>query len=186
MFSWTRKFIDFLHFSLYSLKTLTISTNDNVYIFYPEALNAKKTMNDLKEFFEGSECLKVFFDCRFLLDNLKHNFGIEINNFFDLKLAASQFHPKHLVTTLEDCIKTVLGVEHSESSQQTAFQLALHHKLIQANFSSDFQQKLKKFLTPKKPACAFFEEFKRSKNQQNHISFISGIEDIDFSVYEEN
>lgn len=149
-------------------------------------------MNDLKKLFERSEYLKLTFDCRMLLDNLASKFDVKVVSAFDLMLAAAQFHPKDEVSSLGRCIKTVLGVELSKNSSSqpqtlTAFLPALYQKIINSHFTQGFHRRFEQFISPSRSIDSFYSKFKQSDS--SNVDFdqtaISGIEEIDFSIYEQ-
>lgn len=150
-------------------------------------------MGDLKELFESENYLKLFFDCRMLLDNLKTSFDITVKSAFDLMLAAAQFYPKDEVSELASCIEAVLGVTLPKfptirQEALAAFLPAIHQKIINSHFTQDFHRKFKQFISPEKSISGFYSKFKPndSKDSSFDQSVVSGIKEIDFSIYDSN
>lgn len=162
-----------------------------MYIFDLLQLNCSKTMGDLKELFESVNYLKLVFDCRMLLDNLKANFNIAVESTFDLMLAAAQFHPKNQVCSLAGCIRAVLHIEPPKifSKQQetlVAFFPAIYQSIISSHFTRRFHREFEQFISPCKSIESFYSKFKPGDSFDTSIdrSIISGIKEIDFGVYE--
>lgn len=157
-------------------------------------LNASKTMGDLKEMFESKNYLKIFFDCRLLLDNLKATFDIRVDSAFDVMLAAAQFYPKNEVSSLAGCVEAVLRVDpqimpSTRHETLAAFLPAIHQEIIKSHFTQDFHRRFEQYISPNKSITSFYSKFRPNDsldNSFNNPSVISGIKEIDFSVYDSN
>jgi DNA polymerase I-like protein with 3'-5' exonuclease and polymerase domains len=147
---------DSLPFSFDNVSLLVISTGDKTYIFDLYSLNIEKTVTELKKVLSSESQLKIVYDARNLVSNLKTKFQLKLQPVFDVMLVAAQFYSSESVIGLKNIVKTVLGVEidveefkgivnrplnheilHSFASQ-TAFLVAMYHKLAMKGFSYAF------------------------------------------------
>jgi ribonuclease D len=128
-----------------------------VFVFDVLALNAQKTMKELKEILENEHYLKIVHESRLLIDNLKYNYNVKIAGIFDLHSAAAQFHQHHEIDQVEKCIKAVLGLDIeifedegfvkrpitqetlTNIASKVGYHLALYNKLAQKSFANLIQ-----------------------------------------------
>jgi ribonuclease D len=171
-----------------------------VYIFDLPALNAAKTINDLKTILNSDSHLKIVYDSRNIVENFKVKFGFELKPVFDVLLSAAQFFRKQDVLELGSCIKSVLGIEvdimndevikqRPLSSNQllafankSGFLLSIYHKLSAKSFSIMFQNNLDQ---SKEDTEKFFDGLGLTKIEKlENLSQPLELKEIDFSIYE--
>lgn len=176
-----RQLIYLDNFRVFNTNLITISTSDKIYMFDVLALNFKTSCAKLKEVLEGDEHLKVVYNCRGLMDNLKTRLNIELKPVSDLLLVAALYYEKNEVVGLNNCIKSVLGVNNVISDKgislkrpiapddlrdiatKTAYHLAMHHKLVQKDFTSRMTEASKDFLHHSFNSDGLFESLSSSK-----------------------
>lgn len=137
-----------------------------------------------------------------IIDNFKIKFNIELQPVFDVMLSAAQFHPKENVLKLENCVKSMLGIDVDIKSNEvfthrpltpqdltaiankSAFLIAIYQKLASKSFSMIFQKNVPK---AEKDFERFFDglcltDIEKLENQSLTLQLQK---EVDFSIYEE-
>ena len=141
---------------IFAMDLLMLSTHTKVYIFDIVLLN-NVIFKELAEILTSKTHLKVFHDCRFILDNIHNKYGVKIKSIFDTMLAASLIHPYNTVQHLEACVTTCTGLKFEiptlklnkrplsseylqECASTCAYLLPLYHILVESSFMCKYKR----------------------------------------------
>lgn len=149
------------------------------------ALGTKRIASDLKNILESEQYLKVAYDCRGLKDNLKVKLGLKLEPVYDLFLVSALFFKPQKVMGLNNCIESVLGIHNVVSDKgvsmtrpvssdnlrdiatKTAYHLAMHHKLVQKDFTKRMLESSRNFLNETYSSDGCMDRLKCSETDKN-------------------
>lgn len=181
---------------------LAISTVNKIYIFDVLALDAVEMMEEMKEILENEDIQKIVHDCRGIEDNFMTKFGLSLET-WDLLLIAAQSYPKEKVISLNSCIETVLGMKNNVRNQEVAlkrpissealgaisekvaFHIAMYHKLVRKNFQRFMQQTEKQLKRDKVGVRRFLDGFSNRTLEMvmDQQLLMNDEKPVDLSVY---